>query len=477
VFQIVTDLTPGKKVKIKRMADMARKFASGRKIILRKVKFEALYIILQMKILLMESLLVVRRSLKCILPFILGFLFVISPNVPCAETPQSPWPWSLKGENFRISSNSGDDFKPSVASNGKFYFVVWTRKNPSGYDIFGARIDENGNRMDKNDIAICEAQNDQMFPSIIWNGENFFVAWQDQRNKNRWDIYGALVAPDGTVQKEIQIMAGKPNLDQVGPTLSFDGENHLVVWQGKRNNKVFNIYFRYVSKDGEVLGKPIQLSSSLKDETSPAVSFDGENYLIVWQDKRKGKLWDIYGARVSPSGDIPDPPIQLTFTGQSDRWNPVLSWNGNHYLVVWESTQQEGSNFSGRRVIPATDGLILDLTDITIQGDGLNRAFPSILWDGSDFLLVWTEKPEGESKIYGASIQSEGRISVSESGPISTPGKTSNPYFPEVALLGDEALIVWQEGPNPDNEWNIFGQIITKAKSSTPDGSNLISGQ
>ncbi len=458
---------------------MTRRFELGRRNILNKISFGFLYITLQVRIFLIGSFLARKRCFKNIISLFLGLLFVISPNVVFAQTPQSPWPWNLKGENFQITFNSGNDFRPSVTSNGEFYFVVWARKNPAGYDIFGARIDKNGNRMDENDIAICTATNDQTFPSVLWNGERFFVVWQDRRSGNRWDIYGAFVIPNGTVGQEIQITAGKPNLDQVGPTISFDGENHLVVWQGKRNSKIYNIYyFSYVSKDGEVLGKPTQLSPLLKDETSPAVAFDGENHLVVWQDKRNGKTWNIYGARISPSGDDLDPaPVQLTSTGDFDRWDPVLAWNGSHFLVVWGVTQQNSYNFAGRRVFSQGNVLVVDTLDLTIQGNESNKAFPSILWDGSDFLLVWVEEPEGESKIYGASIQSQYvPVLISESASVSTPGKTTNPYFPGAALLGDEALVVWQEGPDAHNTWNIFGQIIAKVKTPAPGESNLKSG-
>ena len=39
---------------------------------------------------------------------------------------------------------------------------------------------------------------------------------------------------------------------------------------------------------------------------SPAIGFDGANYLIVWQDKRNGD-WDVFGSRVTPAGEVLDP--------------------------------------------------------------------------------------------------------------------------------------------------------------------------
>src|SRR5262245_12776711 len=71
---------------------------------------------------------------------------------------------------------------------------------------------------------------------------------------------------------------------------------------------------------------------------NPAVAFDGTNYLVVWSDSRSGGS-DIYGARVSPSGTILDPDgIRIT-TGAVAHVMPRVSFDGTNYLVVWEEHQ------------------------------------------------------------------------------------------------------------------------------------------
>ena len=90
-------------------------------------------------------------------------------------------------------------FLPPLRLTISLYFAVWYKNTPSGFKIYGARIDKSGKIFDddRGGIPICygqDAQGDQMFPVVSWNGENFFVVWQDRRSGKRWDIYGARIA-------------------------------------------------------------------------------------------------------------------------------------------------------------------------------------------------------------------------------------------------------------------------------------------
>jgi hypothetical protein len=447
---------------------MLKNFEIGRKKALNIIYLKTLYLIVQVKIMLMKCLSGKIKNFKHIIPFLMTLLFLASPSIFWAQEPQ--WPWFFKGENFQITNNLEDNHLPSVTYGNSFisfYLAVWSKKTPSGFDIYGARINRNGEVLEGGDgIPICTAKNDQMFPSVLWDGENFFVVWQDMRSGKRWDIYGARVSLDGQVLDPdgIPIAIGKSSYDQVGPVVSFDGENYLVVWQGKRSSKTWNIYFRRVSKSLEILDeKPVALSPSLKDQASPAVAFDGENYLIVWQDKRGGKFWDIYGARVTPSGEVLDEKgFQITYSSDSgwDRWKPVLSWNGNYYLVIWMASIEMDQWFLySKKVGPK--GEILDLVDYLIQRDGSNKAFPAILWDGSEHLLVWEEEPEGDSKIFGAYFIPDYKpLPIGDTLQISTP-QVTDASFPVLACSEDGILVVWQAKAS-DGNWQIYAQQLSK---------------
>jgi hypothetical protein len=454
---------------LKEKYQMLKIIEFGRKTAPNIIYLKTLCLIVRMKILLMGCLFGKMKNFKHIIPFLMALLFLATPNAFWAQ--DSNWPWIPNGENFQITKNLGDHFSPSVASNGDLYLGVWYASTPSGFDIYGARITKEGKILDEEEIQICTAPNDQMFPSVAWDGESFFVVWQDRRNGKRWDIYGTRISIDGEVLNPdgIPIALGKSTNDQVSPTLSFDGENYIVVWQGKVTSKVWNVYFSIVSvsKDGEVTVKGKKAINPIaKNQISPAVAFNGENYFIVWQDFRSGKFWDIYGARVTPSGNvfdedkdgIPISPIVNDDINGWDKWRPVISWNGSFFLVIWTASQEEEWYLEGKRVDVRG---IPDVYDAPLQKNTTNKIFPAILWDGEQTLLVWEEEPEGESKIFGASTLSPFEpFVVSVGRPIPSP-KAKDPSLPAVSGIGDESLVIWQ-GKGDDDSWHIYGQRFKK---------------
>ena len=64
-------------------------------------------------------------------------------------------------------------------------------------------------------------------------------------------------------------------------------------------------------------GFPVSTAPETQDQA--ALAFDGTNYLVVWQDYRiSSQQDDVFGARVSPAGQVLDPSgISLLRGGQS----------------------------------------------------------------------------------------------------------------------------------------------------------------
>src|SRR2546423_1417293 len=102
--------------------------------------------------------------------------------------------------------------------------------------------------------------------------------------------------------------------DQEEPSVAANGNGYFVVWADKRTygSTEYDIYGARVSASGEVLDPGgIPICTDPGRQTSPRVAFDGQKYLVVWEDDREStaafQLYQIYGARLEISGQVLDP--------------------------------------------------------------------------------------------------------------------------------------------------------------------------
>ncbi|MEO0100477.1 MAG: T9SS type A sorting domain-containing protein [candidate division WOR-3 bacterium] len=341
---------------------------------------------------------------------------------------------------------------PSVAFDGTNYLVVWQDYRSGNSDIYGARVSQAGVVLDPTGILISTAAYDQHSPSIAFDGTNYLVVWQDYRSGSS-DIYGARVSQTGSVLDPNGIAISTAEDDQEAPSIVFDGTNYLVVWEDGRSGPS-DIYGARVSQAGVVLDpNGIPISIAIERQRYPSIAFDGTNYLVVWQDRRLGD-WHIYGARVSQAGIVLDTNgIPISIAPERQRY-PSVAFDGTNYLVVWEDRRSGNFDIYGARVSQA--GALLDTNGIAISTAATSQMYPSIAFDGTNYLVVWRDYHSGEYDIYGARVSQAGIVLDTNGIPIST--AAGDQRYPSVAFDGTNYLVVWQDTRR--GEYDIYGARV-----------------
>jgi hypothetical protein len=158
------------------------------------------------------------------------------------------------------------------------------------------------------------------------------VTW-DHRGSS-WDIYAARVTPQGTVLDPNGIQVATAAFNQC-PALAFDGANFLVTWEDYRGGPYSDIYAARVTPQGTVLDpNGITVSTAASWQRSPALAFDGANFLVTWTDYR-GSYSDIYAARVTPAGVVFDTGPAVRQEG--NQLCPALArGTGNQMFLVYQ---------------------------------------------------------------------------------------------------------------------------------------------
>ncbi len=148
---------------------------------------------------------------------------------------------------------------PAAAFGKQYYLAVWADGERStiqkGADIYCARIDSTtGQSIDPAGILICNADFNQSHPSVAFDGTNFLVVWEDFRSNTDYDVYAARVTEDGQVldANGFAVCAIRDS-NAVRPKVAFANGNYFVVWNDARRYPVYGIWGARVTPEGTVL--------------------------------------------------------------------------------------------------------------------------------------------------------------------------------------------------------------------------------
>lgn len=386
---------------------------------------------------------------------------------------------------FDISRAGGAQQYPVVDFDGSTFLVVWEDNRAGNWNIFGARVDAaSWTVLDPAGIAISTAGNNQQRPDITFDGTDFMVVWQDQRNGN-WDVYGTRVNAQGTVQDAAGIAIFTQTNNQQNPAVAFDGSNYLVVWQ--HSGADWNIYGTRLDTGLTVLDpNGIPISPAPNDQQNPEVAFGGDQFLVVWQDYRTGaggSRWDIYGARVDDLGDVQEGfgiPISAYDQDEQDQTLPQVVYDGSEYfMVVWQDNRLGTTNnpkwdVYGARVDAA--GVVEDTPSLIMAQQSGYQQRPALAWGDSQYMLVWQDSRWGSTSgtkynIYGTLMDDSGSPDVAD---ILITTDLNRQKLPAMAYdpVNDRYLVVWSEYTTGDYGpgWDLlYAQV-------EPDGSVLDNG-
>ncbi len=359
-----------------------------------------------------------------------------------------------------------------IATDDTTAFVVWNDCRAGGWDIYGARIDENGNLLDPAGILIAKCDYTDPYPDVAFDGTNYLVVWHDREGANPHNIYGARVSKEGELLDDEPFAVSDAAGSQMSPRVAFDGTNYLVVWYDSRGGSSYDIYGARVAQDGTVLNEGIAISVTDSIKYFPDVSFDGTNYMVVWQDKRNG-TYDIYGSRVDQDGIVLDPSgIEISIA--SDEQNrPSIDFDGTNYLVVWYD-KRSGSDYNIYGTLLDTDGTVLNPAGIAISTAADYQYMPSVSFDGTNYLVVWYDNRDvaGNPDIYGTRVNTSGTVQDPSGIPIVN--IDAQQVAPAVISYSGQWLAAWRDNRN-GGYTDIYGCRISSSGTVTDGDGILIS--
>lgn len=345
------------------------------------------------------------------------------------------------------AASGADNYESDIAGNGSAFLSVWQdRRNTRNDDIWGARINDQGQVLDARGIKIFEnATTVESNPVVAAAGTGWIVAWESAGN-----IAAARVASDGTVT-QLGTIAGTA-ADETSPAIAGSGSGALLTWTTDDSDVYAAAY------NGTSFGAAFAVAASTTAvERTPAVAADASgNYLVLFQEGASND--NIRGQRVS-GGAVSGAAFDVS-TESGAQTSPSVSFNGDQFVAVWATSLNNVQDIRGARI--STAGAVLDASPgMVVSGAAEQQTAPDISCNATECLVAWQDRRSFASTnfdLYGARIAHDGLISAEASYIVGDRGQIS----PTVAVLGSQWYLTWTD--NRDGELrHVFGSRFTAA--------------
>ncbi len=284
------------------------------------------------------------------------------------------------------ATNSQQDH--TVAKGGNQYLVAWgdSRGRSSGSqtvqsdgDIFGIRLDAQGNPIDAVPFLIAGGMGLQQRPQVAWNGQDWLVLYVSQDPVGGYyedQLRAVRVSPQGQVLDANPILFPPTQFTPNTIGLQVAGQDgQWLVTRCIYHSDGYGTYLagQRIGSDGQLLDSTPQVLIDWVYGQSRTLVANGE-YLVVgpdWSDSSTIKARRI-GTDLQPVG--------ATFTVPSLN----IATNGSEFYVVWTA---DFVNLVGSRM--TSTGTLLNPAGTIIVTDFSQYHHANLAHDGAQWWLEW----------------------------------------------------------------------------------------
>lgn len=253
---------------------------------------------------------------------------------------------AMNPETSRLTLSAPDAFGASVAWNGRVLGITWTDRRDGDYEIYFNRLNANGEKLGP-DQRVTFAMGFSLNPTITWTGEDFVIAWQDERDsfglgggaERNFEIYLQRIDGDGR-QIEDNIRLTRDPANSESPVVVAGANTVGVVWLDGRGGVINaegnrGIFFAPLTASLQRLAPDQRVTPMGTDAIAPVLAYNRDRWVLAWHDAASMSMdHEIWGAVRSPSGTELIAPLKLSNDRGFSRY-PSLVALGDRVLVVW----------------------------------------------------------------------------------------------------------------------------------------------
>jgi hypothetical protein len=237
---------------------------------------------------------------------------------------------STKLGDSPITNVPSDTFTGPIVWTGNIFGTAWEDRRDNDYEIYFNRIDAGGKKLGP-DLRVTNADGFSLHASMIWNGAEFVLVWDDRRNgQNDYRVYGQRIDVDG------KMLGG--NVELTGPNIR--AESPRIAEGEKTLGMVFNMVTPISKKVGfRTLAPDLTTPSSvvtISDDSAvdASIVWNKDRYVVAYSKRPNIPGDAIWGATVKEDGTLLVKEKKLTSGAKFARTQSLLPL-GDRLLLLW----------------------------------------------------------------------------------------------------------------------------------------------
>lgn len=220
-------------------------------------------------------------------------------------------------------------------------------------------------------------------------------------------VQAAAVAQGMKVGDEFPLLVNGPGGGYQGtPACAFGQGIYLVVWREGWHGKggSARICATRVSAEGKVLDAGgIQIAPAAGGvQERPRVAFGAGVFVVVWQELRNGRDYDVVASAISPEGKLLWTAPVVVAGGPRNQVLPDVASNGSSFLIVWQGLSGEETAYRGYAAVVSGEGKVGPAVETGITPQ------PRVAWNGTAYLAAGGGAGFWQGSVYAVRLGENG---------------------------------------------------------------------
>ncbi len=232
-----------------------------------------------------------------------------------------------------LTELNSETYAGPLLHNGSFFESAWAdARQDRNYEVYFNRYDSKGQKLGA-DLRITRARNFSTNPSLVWNGTESLLVWDDSRSAQGANdaprVFGQRVAFDGSlVGDNVQLTTGAGEMPSIALGLKRVG----VAYAAQVSADETHVQVVTTAPDLSAASAPIDLGGT--KVVAPGIVYFNGRFLVAWTRLDPLPGASISGAVVDENGTVLIPERALTTGATVARSFSLLSL-GDRVVLVW----------------------------------------------------------------------------------------------------------------------------------------------